>query len=236
MDARTFEESLRSKVDTKYIKVALSMKLSFNSENFENATDCDERICFIIENIELIKLKELVSYLNENEKLYTLIDKYFISHYGECNFLFGFSSKSTKFYVEKYTSKYTNKYIIESYEWENNKPEKLIYRVYNKCSPELAIRKFGKQRILDYTMTKIRISENTDLKENNKIEDIQNYVKFKTDECGLLIIPINIDTVQTIMFYCNNKSLRKWLFKNCHMKLAWLQWSDNSFTVYIRDK
>lgn len=223
MDARTFEESLRNKVDEKYIKVALSMKLSFNKENNESVTDYDERVCFIIEKIDLNKLKELVSYLNEEEKLYTLIDKYFTLHYDECNFFFGFSKTSTKFYIEKYT----NDYIIESYEWENNYPKKLLYRVYNKCSPELAIRKFGRQRILDYTTTKIRKSKNN--------EDIQNYVKFKTYEDGSLIVPINIDTVQTIMLHCDNKSLRKWLFKNCHMKLAWLQWSDNSFTVYIRD-
>lgn len=231
MDAKTFEESLRNKVDEKYIKVALSMKLSFNKENNKNITDYDERVCFIIEKIDLIKLKELVSYLNEDEKLYILIDKYFTSHYGECNFFFGFSKTSTKFYIEKYT----NDYIIESYEWENDNPKKLMYRVYNKCSPELAIGKFGRQRILDYTMTKIRKSKNIKLNENNYNEDIQNYVKFKTDEDGSLIVPINIDTVQFVMLHCDNKFLRKWLFKNSSMKLAWLQWSNNSFTVYIRD-
>lgn len=227
MNSYAFGNILRQKVKEENIMVALSLKILKFQENEENEEDNkgnkgDERICYIVSNISVDICRELVSSINPHKNIFELIDKY--SFNANYNFQFGFSRDSTKFYIEKYS----DIYIIESFEWLNDKPSELTYRVYNKCDPTTAIKKFGKQRILDFSTTKIRSSIEG--------KDIQNYIKFKTNDEEILMVPINIDNVAFIMQHCNNKYLRKWLFKNSSMKFAWLQWSESSFTIYIRDR
>lgn len=176
---------------------------------------CYKRVCYIIKNISKEVVIYLVSIFNHNKILYDLIDRrYDIKN----SYMFAFSDEGYRFYIEDLR----NTYVIESYEFKNK--DDLKCRSYNNCTPSKVIEKFDNQFLQYLDLNNCMFTTYSS----------QFYVKFKTNNSHELLVNCDDYIIDKIMCYCRNYELKTWLKTNKHMKLSWLQFSNESFTVYLR--
>ena len=208
------------------IKIPYSFKIS-KKDNVVKTNS--KRVCFLIDNVEGEVLSYLISVFNNNETLHHFIRDRFSK---EKRVGFGFSGQDRKFYIEN--KSIDEEFTIEAYEWKGDNPNLMKMRNYRKCAPHGSIKKIPNQlhQYLNFRNCQYRDHEN------------QLYVQFKVNSLGNLDQELNTNCINCILlafdkFFPSNLSTRKeleiWLYSFNSLKPAWIQFNDNSFTIYLRE-
>ena len=209
------------------IKTPVSYKISKKNGQFK--TNC-RRVTFIVSNIKLDELLFLISLMNKSSILVNFIQERF--EYGK-SVGFGFSGSDCKFYIDN-TLRY-EEHTIESYEWNRDTPDNLVMRNYTRLIPLDVINYMPK------SIRKFLFFGNT----QHRVNGDQTYVKFLCNDQNELIQELTNECINSIvetieMILGNIDEIKDdfigWISKNQNLKAAWIQYSNDSFTLYLREK